>query len=135
MFAFKFGLNPRSLGSCLFSKTITQQNINKTTVTSHTYGGQTTGQQTPEQKTGQCAAATPVAEGNEATPHINTVRRTIWLAFFCSFYDGPQNNSPPRKLMNLVPNESCDSKGSLRHCATSRKVAGSIPDGAIGIFH
>ena len=23
----------------------------------------------------------------------------------------------------------------LRHCATSRKVAGSIPDGGIGIFH
>jgi hypothetical protein len=23
----------------------------------------------------------------------------------------------------------------LRHCATNRKVAGSIPDGAIGIFH
>ena len=23
----------------------------------------------------------------------------------------------------------------LRHCATSRKVAGSIPDGIIGIFH
>ena len=23
----------------------------------------------------------------------------------------------------------------LRHCATSRKVAGSIPDGVIGIFH
>jgi len=23
----------------------------------------------------------------------------------------------------------------LRHCATSRKVAGSIPDGAIEIFH
>jgi len=23
----------------------------------------------------------------------------------------------------------------LRHCATSRKVEGSIPDGAIGIFH
>jgi len=23
----------------------------------------------------------------------------------------------------------------LRHCATRRKVAGSIPDGAIGIFH
>ena len=26
-------------------------------------------------------------------------------------------------------------KSWLRHCATSRKVAGSIPDGAIGIFH
>ena len=23
----------------------------------------------------------------------------------------------------------------LRHCATSREVAGSIPDGVIGIFH
>jgi len=23
----------------------------------------------------------------------------------------------------------------LRHCATSRKVVGSIPDGVIGIFH
>jgi hypothetical protein len=23
----------------------------------------------------------------------------------------------------------------LRHCATSRMVAGSIPDGVIGIFH
>jgi len=23
----------------------------------------------------------------------------------------------------------------LRHCATIRKVAGSIPDGVIGIFH
>ena len=23
----------------------------------------------------------------------------------------------------------------LSHCATSRKVAGSIPDGVIGIFH
>jgi hypothetical protein len=23
----------------------------------------------------------------------------------------------------------------LRHCATSRKVAGSIPDGITGIFH
>ena len=23
----------------------------------------------------------------------------------------------------------------LRHCATNQKVAGSIPDGVIGIFH
>jgi hypothetical protein len=23
----------------------------------------------------------------------------------------------------------------LRHCATNRKVAGSIPNGAVGIFH
>jgi len=26
-------------------------------------------------------------------------------------------------------------RSSLRHCATSRKVVGSIPDGVIGIFH
>jgi hypothetical protein len=26
-------------------------------------------------------------------------------------------------------------RSSLRHCATNRKVAGSIPDGGIGIFH
>jgi len=26
-------------------------------------------------------------------------------------------------------------RGWLRHCATSRKIAGSIPDGVIGIFH
>jgi hypothetical protein len=26
-------------------------------------------------------------------------------------------------------------RGWLRHCATSRKVTGSIPDGVTGIFH
>ena len=26
-------------------------------------------------------------------------------------------------------------RSQLRHCATSRKVAGSIPDGVIGNFH
>jgi len=26
-------------------------------------------------------------------------------------------------------------RSRLRHCATSQKVAGSIPDGVIGIFH
>jgi hypothetical protein len=26
-------------------------------------------------------------------------------------------------------------RSRLRHCATNRKVAGSIPDGTIGIFH
>jgi hypothetical protein len=26
-------------------------------------------------------------------------------------------------------------RGWLRHCATSRKVAGSVPDGITGTFH
>ena len=30
---------------------------------------------------------------------------------------------------------TCCSRGSRWHCATSRKVAGSIPEGVIGIFH
>ena len=35
--------------------------------------------------------------------------------------------------INIVSSEA---RGSwLRHCATSRKVAGSIPDGVNGIFH
>ena len=29
----------------------------------------------------------------------------------------------------------CRSRSWLRHCATNQKVAGSIPDGVIGIFH
>ena len=29
----------------------------------------------------------------------------------------------------------CSDPYTLCHCATSRKVAGSIPDGVIGIFH
>jgi len=29
----------------------------------------------------------------------------------------------------------CSWRSWLRHCAASRKVAGSIPDGVIGIFH
>jgi len=37
-------------------------------------------------------------------------------------------------------NNNSNNKGTrwrslLRHCTTSRKVAGSIPDGVIGIFH
>ena len=41
-------------------------------------------------------------------------------------------------LLNPVP--YCQIMGHawhscLRHCGTSRKVAGSIPDGVIGVFH
>jgi hypothetical protein len=34
-------------------------------------------------------------------------------------------------LQNLNISQSVNNK----HCATSRKVAGSIPDGVIGVFH
>jgi hypothetical protein len=43
---------------------------------------------------------------------------------------------PYHNMNNLL----CEKGGTrwrswFRHCATSRKVAGSIPDGLIGIFH
>ena len=44
-----------------------------------------------------------------------------------------------RRIVNFVPYYKAfwDTRWRswLRHCATSRKVAGSIPDGVIGIFH
>jgi len=39
---------------------------------------------------------------------------------------------PPLHILNGA---RCWWRSCLRHCATSRKVAGSIPDGVIGIFH
>jgi hypothetical protein len=42
------------------------------------------------------------------------------------------------KLINLVTPTSLRGHAvaqCLRHCATNRKVAGSIPDDVIGIFH
>ena len=37
--------------------------------------------------------------------------------------------------MGTVVKMSTRWRSWLRHCATSRKVAGSIPGGVIGIFH
>ena len=39
------------------------------------------------------------------------------------------------KTVNGSVNGGTRWRSWLRHCATSRKVAGSIPDGVIGIFH
>ena len=41
------------------------------------------------------------------------------------------------KYVTLTLELRCDTqwRNWLRHCATSRKVAGSIPDGSTGIFH
>jgi hypothetical protein len=42
---------------------------------------------------------------------------------------------------DLISEYNCEFRGPLmvvqwlRHCATNRKVTGSIPDGVIGIFH
>ena len=47
---------------------------------------------------------------------------------------GPSSPRPHRFLWTTqqVVTQWC---GWLRHCATSRKVSGSISDGVIGIFH
>ena len=59
--------------------------------------------------------------------------RTIQLKFR-SFLNVLTINGAKKK------SESCGHKGTvvalwLRRCATNQKVAGSIPDGVIGIFH
>jgi hypothetical protein len=46
----------------------------------------------------------------------------------------------PEKFGNMIIGQLQHYRGHavaqwLRHCATNRKVAGSIPDGVIGIFH
>ena len=51
-----------------------------------------------------------------------------------------QAGLPPSYCMQDIPLPLDSMWGTwwrnwLRHCATSRKVAGSIPDGVIGIFH
>ena len=43
---------------------------------------------------------------------------------------------PPRKQLDIVRRTLGTAVAHwLRCCATNRKVAGSIPDGVIGIFH
>ena len=37
--------------------------------------------------------------------------------------------------MSIIYNQGPRWRSWLRHCATSQKVVGSIPDGVIGIFH
>ena len=37
--------------------------------------------------------------------------------------------------LSVLTEARCWWRSWLRHCATSRKVAGSIPDGVIGIYH
>jgi hypothetical protein len=48
-----------------------------------------------------------------------------------------QNGKTNRKIFFAIIYSEGDTRwrSLLRHCATSRKVAGSIPDGVIGIFH
>ena len=82
-----------------------------------------------------------------ARTHLNVTLRTVslllWLPFFsvyfCSdfFFFFPFYYSG---LLYYLDGLLFQCRGTrwrswLRHCATSRKVAGSIPDGVIGIFH
>ena len=50
-----------------------------------------------------------------------------YLIFIYSSYSSDENLAQAIYI--------CGVRGWLRHCATSRKFAGSIPDGVIGIFH
>ena len=54
-------------------------------------------------------------------------RLTIDLNVFTQYF-------PPRLTFSYCPKASCCTAYSFS-CATSRKVAGSIPDGVLGNFH
>ena len=54
---------------------------------------------------------------------------------FCTSSDMLLQNVDTDILRQLIFFNSTRWRSWLRHCATSRKVAGSIPDGVIGIFH
>jgi len=55
----------------------------------------------------------------------------------CSYTNTPQNvrSKQETSVESNVELGNTRWRSCWRHCATSRKVAGSIPDGVIGIFH
>ena len=61
-------------------------------------------------------------------PKYSSTQHILIMCTVCnSVMEG--NNFVPKTLMGTAVAQW------LRHCATNRKVAGSIPDGVIGIFH
>ena len=59
----------------------------------------------------------------------------LWLA-----WQGMFREHKRKAFLDRLTNSTVGSRGHavaqlVRHCATSRKVAGSIPDDVIGIFH
>jgi hypothetical protein len=79
---------------------------------------------------------------------LNTLKELeIWHYLFSEFVFLPHNSFTYRYISAEVTNPTWSTdvfeeiklflswRNCLRHCSTSRKVAGSIPDGVIGIFH
>jgi len=60
------------------------------------------------------------------TPLVGFRRHSVWEIF---------DFEPHLPLALTRPGARCWWRSWLRHCATSRKVAGPIPDGVTGIFH
>ena len=68
--------------------------------------------------------------------HCNVL--SIDKLYFINTYKFVFPNPPPiysTFFLNLLFIPGTRLRSCLRHCATSRKVAGSIPDGVIGIFN
>ena len=66
-------------------------------------------------------------EDAKVWPETSSNETDIWASVLClDITNACLKNKHPRKLTRQ--------RGWLRHCATSRKVAGSIPDGVNGIF-
>jgi hypothetical protein len=82
-----------------------------------------------------------ILASNQYIPIICTTKNIIiFFAIVLSWNLRIQSTVPnPTFLCNILYSTYIHSGHAvaqwLRHCATNRKVAGSIPDGVIGIFH
>jgi hypothetical protein len=62
---------------------------------------------------------------------ISSVNQSPYRTYTCKRY---KINGKYRKIGTLELDIFAQYSSWLRHCATNRKVAGSIPDGVTGIF-
>jgi hypothetical protein len=80
-----------------------------------------------------CAACYGASGLGEMTSHHTKDNRNV-AAY--PHLDNEVNSEPEQMLcVSTVRGARCWWRSWLRHCATSRKVAGSIPDVVTGIFH
>ena len=66
---------------------------------------------------------------NERTLYCGVVTSYVFYCGACTFNARDEN----RQLLYLASGTRW--RNWSRHCVTSRKVAGSIPDGVVGIIH
>jgi len=65
--------------------------------------------------------------------HLQHMGSWAWIK--CVWYERKKESCSTISIQQSITGRGTWWRSWLRHCATSQKVAGSIPDGVIGIFH